>query len=75
MLTVYVAPNAAGSGIPELIGCLNGVRISEYLTPTVLLVKATAVVFAIAGTLVVGKEGPLAHVGAAAAILILFAPI
>ena len=75
MLTVYIAPKASGSGIPELIGCLNGVRISEYLTPTVLLVKAVAVVLAIAGTLVVGKEGPLAHIGAAAAIIILFAPI
>lgn len=75
MLTVYIAPKAAGSGIPELIGCLNGVKISEYLTPTVLLVKAVAVVFAIAGTLVVGKEGPLAHIGASAAIIILFAPI
>ncbi len=75
MLTVYIAPKASGSGIPELIGCLNGIRISEYLTPTVLLVKAVAVVLAIAGTLVVGKEGPLAHIGAAAAIIILFAPI
>ena len=75
MLTVYIAPKASGSGIPELIGCLNGIRISEYLTPTVLLVKAVAVVLAIAGTLVVGKEGPLAHIGAAAATIILFAPI
>lgn len=28
MLTVYVAPKAAGSGIPEMIGCLNGVKVT-----------------------------------------------
>jgi H+/Cl- antiporter ClcA len=33
MLTVYIAPKAQGSGIPELIGSLNGVDISSYLTP------------------------------------------
>jgi H+/Cl- antiporter ClcA len=33
MLTVYIAPKAQGSGIPELIGNLNGVDISSYLTP------------------------------------------
>jgi len=75
MMTVYIAPKASGSGIPELMGCLNGIRISQYLTPTVLMVKAIAVVLAIAGTLVVGKEGPLAHIGAAVAISLLFAPI
>ena len=75
MLTVYVAPKATGSGIPEMIGCLNGVNVAAYLTPTVLFVKAIGVVLAIAGTLVVGKEGPLAHIGAATAILVMFAPI
>lgn len=75
MLTVYIAPKATGSGIPEMIGCLNGVNVQSYLTPTVLIVKAIGVVLAIAGTLVVGKEGPLAHIGAGVAIMILFAPI
>lgn len=75
MLTVYVAPKAMGSGIPELIGCLNGVNVASYLTPTVLFVKAFGVVLAIVGTLVVGKEGPLATIGAAVAVLVLFAPI
>lgn len=75
MLTVYIAPKAAGSGVPELIGCLNGVDITQYLTLEILSVKALGVVLAVAGSLVVGKEGPLAHIGAAVAIVVMFAPI
>jgi H+/Cl- antiporter ClcA len=75
MLTVYIAPKASGSGVPELIGCLNGVDISSYLTFEILCVKSLGVVLAVAGSLVVGKEGPLAHIGAAVAILVMFAPI
>jgi chloride channel 7 len=74
MMTVFIAPKAAGSGMPELIGCMNGIDISSYLTPQVLIVKTIAVVMAIAGTLVLGREGPLAHIGAAVAIMVLFAP-
>jgi H+/Cl- antiporter ClcA len=75
LLTVFVGPKAAGSGVPELIGCLNGVRIAEWLTPTVLFVKVVGVTLAVAGSLVVGKEGPLAHIGAIIAIIVFFAPI
>jgi chloride channel 7 len=75
MLTVYVGPKAAGSGIPELIGCMNGINISSYLTPVILMVKSVAVVLAVAGTLVLGREGPLAHVGACIGILVLFLPM
>lgn len=75
MLTVYVGPKAAGSGIPELIGCMNGIDISSYLTPVILMVKSVAVVLAVAGTLVLGREGPLAHVGACIGILVLFLPM
>lgn len=74
MLTVYTAPQAAGSGVPELIGFLNGVDNSSYLTPRVFLVKAIGVTLAVAGTLIVGREGPLALIGAAIAISVLFSP-
>jgi chloride channel 7 len=73
-LTVFFAPQAAGSGVPELIGFLNGVDNQKYLRPIVFIVKALGVTLAVAGTLIVGREGPLAHIGAAVASFVLFMP-
>ena len=75
VLTVYFAPGAAGSGIPELMGVLNGVKYKGIFTKRVLVVKIIGVILAVSGTLCVGKEGPLAHIGAIVAILCLEAPI
>lgn len=76
ILTVYLAPQAAGSGIPELIGFLNGVATNEkYFKPLVFIVKAIGVTLAVAGTLIVGREGPLAHIGAGVATFVLFMPL
>lgn len=75
ILTVYLAPQAAGSGVPELIGFLNGVEIQKYLMPIVIVVKAIGVTLAVAGTLIVGREGPLASIGAAIASFVLFSPL
>ena len=71
VLTVYIAPSAAGSGIPELMGMLNGVNYPNLLSKRVLLVKIFGVILAVSGTLCVGKEGPLAHIGAMIAVLIM----
>ena len=60
--------------MPELIGFLNGVDSHDYFKPIVFLVKALGVTLAVAGTLIVGREGPLAHIGAGIASLILFMP-
>ena len=74
VLTVYIAPGASGSGIPELMGVLNGVKYPNIFTKRVLLVKVIGVILAVSGTLCIGKEGPLAHIGAIVAILCLEAP-
>ena len=74
VLTVYVAPGAAGSGIPEIMGVLNGVKYPDIFTKRVLIVKVVAVMLAVSGTLCVGKEGPLVHIGACVAIMCLEAP-
>ena len=74
VLTVYVAPGAAGSGLPELIGTLNGVRYPDVLSSRVLIIKTIGVILAVSGTLCVGKEGPLAHIGAIIAVLCLQLP-
>ena len=75
VLTVYVAPGASGSGIPEIMGVLNGVKYPKIFTKRVLVVKVVGVILAVSGTLCIGKEGPLAHIGAIVAILCLEAPL
>lgn len=74
VLTVYIAPGAGGSGIPEIMGVLNGVKYPDIFTKRVLIVKVVGVMLAVSGTLCVGKEGPLVHIGACIAILCLEAP-
>ena len=73
-LTVYVAPGASGSGIPEIMGVLNGVKYPNIFTKRVLIIKIFGVMLAVSGTLCIGKEGPLAHIGAIVAVLCLEAP-
>ena len=65
-LTIFVAPSAAGSGIPAIIAYLsNGVMGDHKLfSPTTVAVKMLGVVFAITGGLVIGREGPAIHMGA-----------
>ena len=62
-LVVWVEPAAAGSGIPDMKGYLNGTNLRGALTCKALVAKAVGVVFAVGGGLCVGKEGPLVHTG------------
>jgi chloride channel 7 len=64
MLTVYVGPGAMGSGVPEVMGLLNGVRYPKALDVATLFVKIIGVELAVLSNLAVGKEGPLVHIGA-----------
>ena len=64
ILTIYVGPGANGSGIAEIMAILNGVNMPTYISFASLFVKAFCVILAIAASLCVGKEGPLAHIGA-----------
>ncbi|CAM6044367.1 unnamed protein product, partial [Sphagnum compactum] len=70
MLCVYVGPSAAGSGIPEVKAYLNGVDTPNVFSLNTLIVKILGSVGSVAGGLIVGKEGPLVHVGACIASLI-----
>jgi len=74
VITVHIAPGATGSGIPELMGTMNGCKWSEGLSFKVLVFKTLGVILAVSGTLCVGKEGPLAHIGAIMAVLVLGLP-
>ena len=63
-LCVYISPQAAGSGIPQVKCYLNGVKIPQLMRFKTLICKASGVVFSVLGGLAVGKEGPMIHSGA-----------
>ncbi|KAJ8766506.1 hypothetical protein K2173_022565 [Erythroxylum novogranatense] len=72
--SVYIitqfAPAAAGSGIPEIKGYLNGVDIHGILLFRTLIGKILGSIGSVGGGLALGKEGPLVHTGACIASLL-----
>ena len=62
--TVFLAPEAAGSGIPEVMGYLNGVHVPKIMRLRTLVIKLFGTFCAVASGLAVGPEGPLVHTGA-----------
>ena len=71
-LTVFVGPGANGSGIAELMAYLNGVNYPNLIGWKTYFVKMFCVILGIAGGLCIGKEGPLAHIGACTAIMVIY---
>ena len=74
LLTVFVAPGANGSGVAEIMGLLNGVNYKGIVSLRTGFVKVVGVVLAVVGSLCVGKEGPLAHIGTVVAIIVVYLP-
>ncbi|XP_057958852.1 chloride channel protein CLC-d isoform X2 [Malania oleifera] len=72
--SVYIitqfAPAAAGSGIPEIKGYLNGVDTHGILLLRTLIGKIFGSIGSVGGGLALGKEGPLVHIGACIASLL-----
>ncbi|MEQ9549964.1 MAG: chloride channel protein [Coleofasciculus sp. G3-WIS-01] len=64
-LVEFLAPDASGSGIPQIKAALGGYPIALDLR--VALVKLVSSIFAIAGGLTLGRQGPTVHIGAALA--------
>jgi len=73
-LTVYLAPAAAGSGVAEAMGMLNGVLYPDFITLKALFVKLLGLSFAVSGGLCAGKEGPLVHMGSIVGIYTAYIP-
>jgi chloride channel 7 len=74
LMTTYYGPGASGSGVAELIGYMNGVNYPDFIGVNTLLTKCLGVTLAVCGKLCVGKEGPLAHIGANIGIMVLYLP-
>ncbi|KAJ4801930.1 Chloride channel protein [Rhynchospora pubera] len=63
-ITVFFAPEAAGSGIPEVKAYLNGVDAPGIFSLRTLVVKVIGTIAAVSSSLHIGKAGPLVHTGA-----------
>ncbi|XP_041457216.1 chloride channel protein C-like [Lytechinus variegatus] len=62
-IVVYLRPSAAGSGMPELIGFLNGTKVRHIFNVKTLVVKFFSCICAVSSGLPVGPEGPMIHMG------------
>ncbi|KAK1434674.1 hypothetical protein QVD17_00423 [Tagetes erecta] len=69
LITTLIAPEAAGSGIPEVKAYLNGVDAPAIFSFRTLLVKIVGSITAVSSSLNVGKAGPMVHTGACIAAL------
>ena len=62
-VVVFLRPSAAGSGMPELIGFLNGTFLRHIFNVKTYLVKFLSCALAVGGGMPVGPEGPMIHLG------------
>ncbi|XP_057857526.2 chloride channel protein CLC-d [Cryptomeria japonica] len=69
-IVTHFAPAAAGSGIPEIKGYLNGIDTPGILLFRTLIGKIFGSIGSVGGGLALGKEGPLVHTGACIASLV-----
>jgi len=74
-MTVYWGPGANGSGVAEIIAIMNGINYPGVFTIPTFITKALGVVCAVVGGLTIGKEGPLAHIGACVGVYVAALPI
>ncbi|KAI6210700.1 Chloride channel protein 2 [Aphelenchoides besseyi] len=58
----YVAPQAIGSGIPEMKTFLRGVILKDYLTFRTLISKLVGLTFSLGSGVPIGKMGPFVHI-------------
>uniref|UniRef100_A0A8P4G018 Chloride channel, voltage-sensitive 1a n=1 Tax=Dicentrarchus labrax TaxID=13489 RepID=A0A8P4G018_DICLA len=65
-----VAPQAIGSGIPELKTILRGVVLKEYLTLKAFVAKVIGLTAALGSGMPVGKEGPFVHIASICAAVL-----
>ena len=75
IMTVFIGPGAAGGGTPELMGYLNGINYPGLISLRTLFVKIFGLGLAVSSGLCIGKEGPLAHIGAILGHAVAYIPL
>ncbi|XP_014638611.1 PREDICTED: chloride channel protein 2 isoform X2 [Ceratotherium simum simum] len=68
--TQILAPQAVGSGIPEMKTILRGVVLKEYLTLKTFVAKVIGLTCALGSGMPLGKEGPFVHIASLCAALL-----
>ncbi|KAM8954155.1 chloride channel protein 2 isoform 2-T2 [Pelodytes ibericus] len=68
--TQILAPQAVGSGIPEMKTILRGVVLKEYLTLKTFIAKVIGLTCALGSGMPLGKEGPFVHIASLCAALL-----
>uniref|UniRef100_A0A914DT85 Uncharacterized protein n=1 Tax=Acrobeloides nanus TaxID=290746 RepID=A0A914DT85_9BILA len=58
----YIAPQAIGSGVPEMKTILRGVILKDYLTMRTLIAKLVGLTFSLGSGIPIGKMGPFVHI-------------
>ncbi len=64
IMSAVVEPVSLGSGIPEIVMILNGIKVPRGLRFRTLIAKVVGVIFSVGGGLPVGREGPMIHTAA-----------
>ncbi|CAL9045809.1 putative chloride channel-like protein CLC-g [Musa acuminata AAA Group] len=70
MITTFISPAAAGSGIPEVKAYLNGVDAPDIFSLKTFFVKVVGCIAAVSSSLYVGKAGPMIHTSACIASIL-----
>ncbi|CAG7725530.1 unnamed protein product [Allacma fusca] len=68
--THVVAPQAIGSGIPEMKTVLRGVILKDYLSFRTLFAKVVGLTASLGSGMPLGKEGPFVHIGSMVATIL-----
>lgn len=64
LFVFFFGPGVASSGIPEVTGYLNGVRVPKAFNIRTFFAKIASLIFGYASSLALGPEGPMIHLGA-----------
>lgn len=71
--THSIAPNAAGSGLPEMKCILSGLTLAKYLSRKTLVAKVLGVTCGLGSGMIVGRQGPFVHVASCIVNLLSYA--